>query len=162
MGHFCNTIRLLFLSVILDAILELPGTSVVPRWRPDDGQARVRVLFRTRLLRVVEMVQYAQHHGMARRIQLPPAFPPPCPKQIPQDSFWVPWAVPGFHFGRPWAPPGRFLVPFGTSWSPLGPLLVPGRKNRRKVTWRTLALGSKLGLKIVTFPLLPRKKRQQT
>merc|ERR1711966_482065 len=49
-------------------------------------------------------------------------------------------------------PHGRFLVALGTSWSPLGPLLVPGRKKRRKVTWRTLALGSKLGLKIVTFP----------
>ena len=60
LGHFCNIIRLLFLSVILGAILELPwyfrGTSVVSRWRPDDGQARVRVLFRTRLLRVVEML----------------------------------------------------------------------------------------------------------
>ena len=83
--------------------------------------------------------------------QLPPASPPPCPKQIPQDPFWVPWALPGLPFGSPWASPGCFLVPLGTSWSPLGPLLAPGRKKKRKVTWRTLAPESKLGLKIVTF-----------
>jgi len=73
LGHFCKTNRILFLSVILGAILELPwyfrGTSVVSRWRPDDGQARVRVLFRTRLLRVVTMIQYAHlpcfRHGAA-------------------------------------------------------------------------------------------------
>ena len=98
--------------------------AVVLRWRPDDGQARVRVLFRTRLLRVVEMLQYAQHHGMARRIQLPAAFPPPCPEQIPQDPFWVPWAPAGLPFRYPWAPPwalfgglGHLLV---SPWTPFG------------------------------------------
>jgi hypothetical protein len=74
------------------------------------------------------------------------------PEQIPQHLVWVPWAPPGLPFGSPWASPGRFLVPLGTSWSPLGPFLGPRRKKRRKVTWRTLASGSKLGLKIVTFP----------
>ena len=91
-------------------------------------------------------------------LQLPAAFPPPCPKQIPQDSFWVPWAPLGLPFGHPWAPPGRlfgspglllgppwrpldpfwipldpFWVPVGSSWTPLGPHWGPGRKKRRKI-----------------------------
>ena len=62
-----------------DSGCEFRAAVVLPR-RPGGGQARVRVLFRTRLWRVVEMVQYAQPHafGMARRIHLPSASPPPC------------------------------------------------------------------------------------
>ena len=70
----------------------------------------------------------------------------------PRTLFGYPGHLRGSLLGTPGLPHGRFLVALGTSWSPLGPLLVPGRKKRRKVTWRTLALGSKLGLKIVTFP----------
>ena len=40
----------------------------------------------------------------------------------------------------------------GYPWALLGPLLLPGRKKRRKVTWRTLAPGSQLGFKILIFP----------
>ena len=69
----------------------------------------------------------------------------------PRTLFGYPGHLRGSLLGTPGLPHGRFLVALGTSWSPLGPLLVPGRKKRRKVTWRTLALGSKLGLKIVTF-----------
>ena len=57
-------------------------------------------------------------------IQLPAAFPPPCPEQIPQDPFWVPWAPAGLPFRYPWAPPwalfgglGHLLV---SPWTPFG------------------------------------------
>ena len=57
-------------------------------------------------------------------IQLPAAFPPPCPEQIPQDPFWVPWAPAGLPFRSPWAPPwtlfgglGHLLV---SPWTPFG------------------------------------------
>ena len=57
-------------------------------------------------------------------IQLPAASPPPCPKQIPQDPFWVPWAPAGLPFRYPWAPPwalfgglGHLLV---SPWTPFG------------------------------------------
>ena len=83
---------------------------------------------------------------------MPAASPPPCPKQIPQDSFWDPGRFQRSLLGTPRLPLGTFLVPWGTSWSLLGHLLGPGRKKRRKVTWSTLAPGSKLGLKIFTFP----------
>ena len=72
------------------------------------------------------MIQYAQPHAfsIARRIQLPAAFPPPCPKQIPQDPFWVPWALPGFPFGYPLAPPWALFGGLGhlrvSPWTPFG------------------------------------------
>ena len=123
--------------------------AVVSRWRPDDGQARVRVLFRTRLLRVVTMIQYAQPHAfsIARRIQLPAAFPPPCPPGaspgplfgspglpldpfwVPLDPFWVPLGIPWIPF---WDPLDPFWAPLGTSWAPLGPHWTPGRKRDPK------------------------------
>ena len=95
---------------------------------------------------------YKNTHDVIRiyvYIHLPSASPPPCPEQIPKDPFWVPWAPAGFPFRYPWAPPWAL---FGGLGNLLVSLLVLGRKKRRKVTWRTLALGSKLGLKIVTFP----------
>ena len=56
LGHFCNIIRLFFLSVILGAILELPWLWGCHGGGQAGGQARVRVLFRTRLLRVMGMI----------------------------------------------------------------------------------------------------------
>ena len=47
------------------------------------------------------------------------------------DGFWASW--------------GRLLGHFSDQRP-------PRRKKRRKLTWRTLAPGSKLGLKIFTFP----------
>ena len=85
-------------------------------------------------------------------IQLRAASPPPYPEQIPRTLFGYPGHLRGYLLGTPGFPHGRFLVPFGTSGFLLGPLLGPRRKKTRKVTWRPFALGSKLGLKIVTFP----------
>ena len=53
-------------------------------------------------------------------IQLPAASPPPCLKQIPQNSFWVPWALPGLPFESPWALFGALGHLLVSPWTPFG------------------------------------------
>ena len=75
---------------------------------------------------------------MARRIQLPAAFPPPCPPGaspgplfgppglpldpfwVPLDPFWVPLGIPWIPFGTPWTPLGLPWAPPGLPLDPIG------------------------------------------
>ena len=104
-------------------------------------------------------------------IHLPAAFPPPCPttalhektikslkeflrKSYPKSTFFFKSAEKSYKYHFKWVPGGswgRLLILLGAAFGSLQRPKAPKTKRKTKLTWRTLAPGSKLGLKILTF-----------